>query len=72
MIAIVTDTFVTSMQPNPSKPYLSRGTHLLIKTASIGSSHMGSYIGFSCALLSVSLHFTIELFLFVASEVFLH
>ena len=47
MVAIATDTFATSMQAHPSKPHLSRGTHLLIKTVSIGLSHMKSHTGFS-------------------------
>ena len=32
--------FATSIQPYPSQPNLSRRTHLLIKTVSIGPSHM--------------------------------
>ena len=57
--AIATDTFVTSMQPYPSQPNLSRGTHLLIKTVSIGSSHVSPLL-------------TIEPLLSVASPSFFH
>ena len=42
MVAIATDTFVTSMQTYASQPPLSTRTHLLIKTISIRSSHMES------------------------------
>ena len=46
MVAIATDTFATSIQPYPSQPHLLRGTELLIKTVSIGLSHMERPTGF--------------------------
>ena len=49
MVAIATDTFATRMQPYPSQSHLSRETHLLLKTVSIGPSHMESSTGFSQA-----------------------
>ena len=49
MAAIATDTFETSMQPYPSQTHLSRGTHLLIKTVSIGPSYKERPTGFSQA-----------------------
>ena len=65
MIAIVTDTFATSMQPYPSQPHLSRRTHLLLKTVSIGLSHMESPTGFPYIS-----HFTLEPILSVTSYFF--
>ena len=32
MVAVITDTLTTSMQPYPRSPYLWRGTHFLINT----------------------------------------
>ena len=49
MVAIATDTFATSMHPYPSQLYLSKGTHLLVKTVSIGLLHIESPTGFSKA-----------------------
>ena len=40
MVVVATNTFATSMQHYPSQPHLSRGTQFLIKTVSIGLSHM--------------------------------
>ena len=51
MVAVATDTFATNMQSYPSQPHLSRGAHILIKTVSIGSSHMESPTGPSQASL---------------------
>ena len=71
MATIVTDTFATSMQPNPSQPHLSRGTHLLIKKVSIGSSHMVSPTGLSQVPLKQHFaFFTKEPLLSVASPIF--
>ena len=49
MVAIATDTFATSMHPYPSQLYLSKGTHLLVKTVSIGLLLIESPTGFSQA-----------------------
>ena len=49
VVATATDTFVTSMQPYPTQPHLTRGTYLLIETVSIGLSHMEWPTGFSQA-----------------------
>ena len=59
MVEIATDTFAKSMQPYPSQPHLSGGTHILIKTVSKGLSH-------------VSPLSTVELLLSVSSPFFLH
>ena len=51
MVAVLTDTFATSIQPYPSQLYLSKGTHLSIKTVSIAPPYMESFMRFSQALL---------------------
>ena len=71
MAAIATDTFTTSMQPYLSQHHLSRGTHLLIKTVSIGSSHTESPTGLSQVHLKQHFPcFTIEPLLSVSSPIF--
>ena len=47
MVAVVSDTYTTTLKTYPSQSYLSRGNHLLMKTISIGPSHMESSTGFS-------------------------
>ena len=63
MVAIATETFVTSMQLYPNQPHLLTGTHSLTKKVTIGPSHMESPTGFSQASPpsnDVCPHFTIE------------
>ena len=49
MVAIATETFVTSMQPYHNQPHLLIGTHSLTKKVTTGPSHMESPTGFSQA-----------------------
>ena len=57
MVAIATNTFAISMQPYPNQPHPSRGTQLLLKTVSIGPSHMDSPTRLSqAAFLQIFLH----------------